>query len=264
MKSGVCRNSSDDGPKNIEGSELTTTISEKICKPTAGIRGSFARTVGWTPGRSRNAEAIRVKWIDSPVGSLILGATDEALCLLEFVDPGGSQAQVRRLRHRFDRPIVPGTNKWIAQATEELSQYFSGALRQFRVPIVYPGTDFQQSVWRRLLRIPYGRTICYEQLAADIGHHGAQRAVGTANGKNRIAIIIPCHRVVNKSGQLGGYGGGLWRKQFLLDLEQGRLHCTQPTEAGGSVRARRRSNRAHEPAQSGSGGLGRRRERRCL
>ncbi len=87
--------------------------------------------------------------------------------------------------------------------------------------IDYRGTPFQVSVWKGLLRIPYGKTTSYEQLARRVGRSGAQRAVGTANGRNPIAIVIPCHRVVNKSGRLGGYGGGLWRKQFLLDLEQG-------------------------------------------
>ena len=88
------------------------------------------------------------------------------------------------------------------------------------MPLEYPGTPFQRAVWQRLLRIPFGQTIAYERLARDVGRPGAQRAVGTANGQNRLGIVIPCHRVVNKNGQLGGYGGGLWRKQFLLDLER--------------------------------------------
>ena len=103
----------------------------------------------------------------------------------------------------------------------ELADYFAGARTTFDVPIVYPGTAFQQAVWEQLLRIPYGETRSYEDIAVAVGRPSAQRAVGMANGKNRIAIVIPCHRVVNKGGRLGGYGGGLWRKQFLLDLERG-------------------------------------------
>src|SRR5207245_2176076 len=92
------------------------------------------------------------------------------------------------------------------------------------VPLVYPGTPFQQNVWSGLLTIPYGETCSYEDLARVVGSPQAHRAVGTANGKNRIAIVIPCHRVVNKGGKLGGYGGGLWRKQYLLDLERSVKH----------------------------------------
>ncbi|MFQ5430147.1 MAG: methylated-DNA--[protein]-cysteine S-methyltransferase [Phycisphaerae bacterium] len=157
--------------------------------------------------------------IESPVGPLVAGASEQALCLLEFATAGAWERRASVLRRRFDCPVLRGSNALIEQAREELASYFEGRLRRFRVPLVYPGTPFQEAVWKRLIAIPYGRTISYERLAGDIGHPGAQRAVGTANGRNRIAIIIPCHRVVNKSGRLGGYGGGLRRKRFLLDLE---------------------------------------------
>ena len=99
------------------------------------------------------------------------------------------------------------------------------------MPLVFPGSPFQVSVWKALLTIPYGTTWSYEQLAIAVGTPRGSRAVGHANGQNRLGIIIPCHRVVNKDGKLGGYGGGLWRKQFLLDLERGFL----PTENGTGV-----------------------------
>jgi AraC family transcriptional regulator of adaptative response/methylated-DNA-[protein]-cysteine methyltransferase len=127
------------------------------------------------------------------------------------------------IRKRFQCAIIPGSNKPIEQLKDELKRYFSRALTQFTVPLDYRGTPFQTKVWESLLDIPYGKTLSYEGLARAIGSPGAQRAVGHANGQNRIAIVIPCHRVVNKGGKLGGYGGGLWRKQLLLDLEQGTL-----------------------------------------
>jgi O-6-methylguanine DNA methyltransferase len=96
----------------------------------------------------------------------------------------------------------------------------------------FPGSEFQQRVWKGLQRIPFGRTLSYEELAQRIGSPGAQRAVGTANGRNRIAIVIPCHRVVNKNGDLGGYGGGLWRKQALLELERGKRIYSSPENIG--------------------------------
>ena len=124
------------------------------------------------------------------------------------------------LRRRLDRPIVPGSNVHLKKLTDELARYFDGTLKRFTVPLLCPGTPFQEAVWKRLQEIPYGQTISYAQLAKAVGRPSAYRAVGRANGDNRLAILIPCHRVVQKDGQLRGYGGGLWRKQFLLDLER--------------------------------------------
>ncbi len=203
-----------------EGKKVTNVALEHGYASDSGFRDAFAKTFGKPPGRGRSEACIVVRTVEGPVGPLILCATEEAVCLLEFTDRRALETQVAALRKRFDCAIVPGTNDRIAQARDELSAYFAGKLKQFRVPITYPGTPFQETVWKRLLQIPYGQTISYDRLARDIDSRGSQRAVGTANGKNRIAIIIPCHRVVNKSGQLGGYGGGLWRKQHLLELEQ--------------------------------------------
>jgi AraC family transcriptional regulator of adaptative response/methylated-DNA-[protein]-cysteine methyltransferase len=132
------------------------------------------------------------------------------------------ETQFTTLRKRFECAIVPGNHQHLDQLNDELARYFAGTLTEFTVPVVAPGSPFQQRVWSALQNIPfpYGETRSYEELARSIGSPGAQRAVGRANGLNRIAIVIPCHRVVNKGGQLGGYGGGLWRKQFLLDLER--------------------------------------------
>lgn len=187
----------------------------------SAFRDAFEKTFGKTPGAGRQDDCIVATLLPSPVGPLLLGATGKALCLLEFADRRALESQLKTLRSRFECTVVPGRNAVLDRAAGELSDYFAGRLRHFRTPLVYPGTPFQVAVWNRLIEIPYGDTISYEGLAEDIGRRGAQRAVGTANGSNRIAIMIPCHRVVNKGGKLGGYGGGLWRKQFLLDLERG-------------------------------------------
>ena len=186
----------------------------------SGFREAFARAFGAPPGKSRDADCIVVAWIQSPLGPLVAGATSKGICMLEFTDRRMLDEQFRTLRRRFGCAIVPGENRHVAQLKTELAAYFAGTLRKFTVPLEYPGTPFQQRVWGELRRIPHGRTISYEELARRIGSPSAQRAVGHANGLNRIAIVIPCHRVVNKSGELGGYGGGLWRKQKLLALEQ--------------------------------------------
>jgi AraC family transcriptional regulator of adaptative response/methylated-DNA-[protein]-cysteine methyltransferase len=111
-------------------------------------------------------------------------------------------------------------NGHLERLQDELAGYFAGTLRSFSVSLLYPGTPFQQRVWEQLLLVPYGETRSYQYLAAAVGNPAAVRAVGRANGLNRIAILIPCHRIVNKNGNLGGYGGGMRRKQFLLNLEQ--------------------------------------------
>jgi AraC family transcriptional regulator of adaptative response/methylated-DNA-[protein]-cysteine methyltransferase len=189
---------------------------------SSGFRDAFQRTFGRPPGAGQATVCIRTLTIPSPVGPLTLGATDDAVCLLEFAEPARAEVQMGALRRWLGAVAVPGSTPLLEQLRCELEAYFAGKLREFTVPLAFPGTPFQASVWSALLRIPYGQTISYEELARRVGRPQAQRAVGLANGRNRIAIVIPCHRVVNKGGQLGGYGGGLWRKQWLLDHERSR------------------------------------------
>lgn len=166
-------------------------------------------------------DVVNVDWIDSPVGPLLAGATRDALVLLEFSERSILEEQLQTVRRRFNTKIAPGSNRWLDTLRGQLDEYFAGQRRDFELPLAYPGTTFQERVWSALLRIPYGETRSYVDLARSIGDARASRAVGTANGMNRIAIVIPCHRVINANGELGGYGGGLWRKRILLDLECG-------------------------------------------
>ena len=186
----------------------------------SGFRDAFDRLVGQSPGRSRSTDLVTVTWLESPVGPLVAGATDRGVCLLEFSDRRMLEAQLASVRQLLG-PVLPGTHLLLEQLRSELGEYFAGTRSEFTVPLVYPGTPFQVKVWNALRLIPYGETYSYEKLAWSVGAPGAQRAVGHANGLNRLAILIPCHRVVNKDGKLGGYGGGLWRKQLLLELERG-------------------------------------------
>jgi len=187
----------------------------------SGFREAFAKTFGTPPGRAREADCVLATWIESPMGPLIAAANSDGVCLLEFTDRRMLDAQFASLRRHFKSAIVPGENDHLRKLKKELDQYFGGALTKFSVKLIYPATPFQQKVWNELLKIPYGKTASYEEIAERIGSLKACRAVGTANGLNRISIVIPCHRVVNKNGELGGYGGGLWRKRMLLNLEQG-------------------------------------------
>jgi AraC family transcriptional regulator of adaptative response/methylated-DNA-[protein]-cysteine methyltransferase len=166
------------------------------------------------------ADTVLFQTIDSPIGPLAAAARQDGVCLLEFAEPERLEAQLATLRRWFGSEPQPGTNEPLARLQEELRAYFAGTLRAFTVPLLAPGTPFQEKVWRELRRIPYGETLSYEELACRVGSVKAPRAVGRANGSNRIAIVIPCHRVINKDGNLGGYGGLLWRKQALLRHER--------------------------------------------
>ncbi len=186
----------------------------------SGFREAFGKVFGTAPGQTTGADAVRVGWIDTPVGPMIAGATDAGVTLLEFTDRRMLEAQFEAVRRRFRQPLVPAAHPLLDVLKAELGEYFAGTRRTFSVPVVAPGTPFEERVWGELLKIPYGETRSYEDIAVALGNRAAVRAVGRANGLNRIAIVIPCHRVVNKSGALGGYGGGLWRKRRLLHLEQ--------------------------------------------
>lgn len=147
---------------------------------------------------------------ESPVGPLTLISNGAALTHLEF----------ENARYAYD-PAPPGNDKLLDKVRRELDHYFAGKLRAFTTPVAPEGTEFQKRVWAALLTIPYGATRSYGQQAVAIGSPQASRAVGLANGRNPISIIVPCHRVIGSNGSLTGYGGGMDRKKFLLDLEQG-------------------------------------------
>lgn len=187
----------------------------------SGFRDAFGRLFGATPGNGARVDCLRARWIDTPLGAMLAIAGDAGLLLLEFVDRRMLETQIARLRRLMNGAvIVPGDNEHLQQIASELQAYFDGALMRFETPTIMPGREFQRLVWRRLLQIPFGQTLSYSALAEDIGHAGAARAVGRANGDNRLAIIVPCHRVVRADGSLCGYGGGLWRKKRLLELER--------------------------------------------
>lgn len=155
----------------------------------------------------------------SPLGEMIAGASEKGICFLEWHDRGGVDRIKSRVEKRYRREIESGENQHLSKLREELAHYFDGKFSRFTVELDIRGTEFEQIVWRQLLKIPYGETRSYGQMAIDLNRPGAQRAVGRANGANYVAIVIPCHRVIEANGKLRGYGGGLWRKEWLLKLE---------------------------------------------
>jgi AraC family transcriptional regulator of adaptative response/methylated-DNA-[protein]-cysteine methyltransferase len=191
----------------------------------SGFREAFTRAFGEAPGRSRDIGArVVVTMLESPLGPLIAGANDQGIVLLEYTDRRMLEHNIKSLQRRFACGIVPGQHPLLQRLQEELGEYFEGSRRDFTLPLADRGTPFQDKVWIELQRIPYGKTISYDALASRIGQSTAQRAVARANGMNYVCILIPCHRVIGKDGSLTGYGGGLWRKRLLLELEaHGRL-----------------------------------------
>jgi AraC family transcriptional regulator of adaptative response/methylated-DNA-[protein]-cysteine methyltransferase len=185
----------------------------------SGFREAFARTFGASPGR-RSARLLGVDWIDSPLGPLILAGDENAVHCVEYADRDGLDRQIARLAGRAGTSAIPGRSAPVAQMESELAAYFRGEPASFVVPLHRAGTGFQNAVWDALLAIPLGETRSYGDLARAIGKPEAVRAVAQANGANPFAIVIPCHRVINTGGALGGYGGGLPRKQWLLEHER--------------------------------------------
>ena len=205
-----------------EGATVDDAVFETGYESHSGFRDAFQKAFQRPAGQAAEGECIRLKWIDTPIGPMIAGATDRGLCLLEFTDRRMLEHQIVTLRKRFKTALAPGEHRYLTQTAKELDEYFRGERQRFDVPINAPGSPFEERVWRALLQIPFGETRSYEDIARAVGSPKGVRAVGRANGLNRVAIVIPCHRVVNKSGELGGYGGGLWRKRRLLHLEQTR------------------------------------------
>ena len=202
-----------------EGESVTTSAFDSGYESLSGFQESFQSVFGMTPTRSRAIQILRWTRFETPLGEMMACVSDRGLCLLEFAERKMLETELKSLARLFDAEIVPGDHALLEQTKQELREYFDGRRENFTVPLDFPGTPFQQEVWRTLLKIPYGTTWSYTKVSQAIGKPNARRAVARANGMNRIAIIIPCHRVIGENGHLTGYGGGVWRKQKLLEIE---------------------------------------------
>jgi AraC family transcriptional regulator of adaptative response/methylated-DNA-[protein]-cysteine methyltransferase len=158
--------------------------------------------------------------IETALGTMIAGAVDEGICLLEFSDRRLLRTEYKDLSRYLNTTINDGDHKHFKILIKQLQEYFDGKLKVFTLPLVSPGTEFQQAVWKELTNIPFGTTRSYYEQSVAMGKPGSIRAVANANGMNRISIVIPCHRVIGSDGSLTGYGGGLHRKKWLLDHER--------------------------------------------
>jgi len=186
----------------------------------SGFRDAFTKIFGESPTNARTHAPLFAERIDSPLGSMIAVADDHGLRLLEFIDRRATERELSILRKRLQTNVVPGKHRYLDSVGSQLKDYFAGKKLEFEVPLAPVGSAFQLSAWKILQSIPIGETRSYSWMAKRLGDENARRAVGRANGTNMICIIIACHRVIRADGTLCGYGGGLWRKKWLLDHEQ--------------------------------------------
>ncbi|MEW4367897.1 bifunctional transcriptional activator/DNA repair enzyme AdaA [Aliikangiella maris] len=203
--------------------QVTSTAFESGYESLSGFHQAFKKQFGQSPGTNQFQHTITIAYLPTPLGVMIAGTSEQGICLLEFADRIRLQIQIERLAKLFKSRFVLGTHPFIEQLSTELHQYFCGQQKRFSVPLDLPGTVFQREVWQALIDVPYGQSRSYQQQAAVIERPKAVRAVAKANADNRIAIVIPCHRILGKDGKLTGYAGGLWRKQRLLELEAGKI-----------------------------------------
>jgi AraC family transcriptional regulator, regulatory protein of adaptative response / methylated-DNA-[protein]-cysteine methyltransferase len=186
----------------------------------SGFREAFTRIFGEPPTTAKTRGGLFAQRIETPLGAMIAVADDEGLRLLEFIDRRATERELSTLRKRLRTNVVPGEHRHLTATRQQLDNYFSGKQLEFDIPLAPVGSDFQLRAWKILRSIPLGETRSYSWMAKQLGDENARRAVGRANGTNMICIVIPCHRVIRADGTLCGYGGGLWRKKWLLDHER--------------------------------------------
>lgn len=203
-----------------EGGSVINTQLAAGYESGSGFREAFSHHFGTAPSKSANKFILYASWIDTILGPMVAMSSESALYLLEFVDRRGIEREIERLKQKTKAVIVPGKTEPIISIEQELVDYFDGKLKHFITPVVLLGSTFQQKVWDELKKIPSGETRSYLDIAKSIRQPNACRAVARANGANQLAIMIPCHRVINENGQLGGYAGGIARKEWLLNLEK--------------------------------------------
>lgn len=202
-----------------EGNNITQIAYDSGFESLSGFNETFKKITGITPKMSKEKQLINLTRLVTPLGTMIACASEKGICLLEFSDRKMLERELQLISKRFNASIVPSENSLFKQLRQQLDSYFEGTLKEFTVPLDWVGSDFQKEVWKVLLQIPYGKTSTYAIQAKRIGKPSSVRAVANANGMNMISILVPCHRVIGSDGSLTGYGGGLWRKKKLLELE---------------------------------------------
>ncbi|MEX1259742.1 MAG: methylated-DNA--[protein]-cysteine S-methyltransferase [Balneolaceae bacterium] len=202
------------------GKSATYTAFDTSYESLSGFGYTFKKMVGKSPRQSKDKNIILISRLTTPLGPMFVCATENGICLLEFVDRRMLETEFKDLQKLLKANIIAGENDHIKQLKKEIPEYFDGKRKTFNVKLETPGTEFQNLVWKCLKEIEYGEITTYQQQAEKINNPKAVRAVASANGYNRISIIIPCHRVIGKDGKMTGYGGGIERKKWLIEHER--------------------------------------------
>ena len=216
-----------------QGEKITSTAFDAGYESLSGFGETFKTIFGVSPKNSRVQRIIDLTRIETPLGTMLCCAVDEGICLLEFSDRKMLETELKSLAKILNANIIQGNNPHFKLLEKELHEYFKGERKVFTVTLFSPGTAFQQMVWEELKTIPFGSVRSYKQQAIAIKQPSSVRAVANANGMNRISILIPCHRVIGSDGELTGYGGGIWRKKKLLEMEK----CYLPAADNSSLKS---------------------------
>ena len=211
------------------GRSATDTAFDSGYESLSGFGYTFKKMLGEPPKDSASTKVILIHRFTTPIGPMFVCATEQGVCLLEFVDRRMLETEFSDLQRLLNAKIIAGENEHIRQAQREIEEYFNGERQHFSVILHTPGNEFQLSVWRLLQTVPYGSTTNYQALATELSYPATARKVMSANGYNRVAILVPCHRIVGADGSLTGYGGGLARKQWLIEHERQNFHCVSAT-----------------------------------
>lgn len=201
------------------GSKVIDQQLETGYESSSGFNDAFTKIMG-NPATNASTRILNASFISTPIGRMLCLSDEEYLYLLEFEDRRGLEREIEQLRMKHQFRIIYGQTIIHQQVEAQLAEYFQGERTTFSLPLFYDGSPFQKQVWKILETIPSGQTLSYRDIALQLGDKHKVRAVGRANGLNKIAIIIPCHRVIGSDGSLTGYAGGLERKQYLLELEK--------------------------------------------
>ncbi|MCB1624856.1 MAG: bifunctional transcriptional activator/DNA repair protein Ada [Pseudomonadales bacterium] len=202
------------------GGKVITAQHEASFDSPSAFRAAFVRLLGCAPGSLSKNGSLLASWIATPLGDMLAISSATHLHLLEFIDRKALPSELKKLQVLTTGGIGIGRPAPTEQAEVELAAFFSGRSAIFETPLTLHGTPFSKQVWQELRRIPVGETRSYAEIARRIGNSSATRAVARANGANQIALMVPCHRVIGADGSLTGYGGGLWRKQRLIEIER--------------------------------------------
>jgi len=202
--------------------DVTSTAFDSGYESLSGFHAAFKSVAGINPSQAKARPLVTITKLVTPLGPMYAGASERGLCFLEFTDRKMIDHQIEQMQTRMKARFVQATTPVLSAVEAQLEEYFDGKRQEFDLPLDISGTPFQLRAWQALQKIPYGETRSYQQQAERIGNSKAVRAIASANAKNHIAIVIPCHRVIAKNGGLAGFGGGVWRKKYLLDLEANR------------------------------------------